>query len=265
MFKKAGLAYALGAVLAIAQTSAPEQPGLKPRRETVPTRQATYRVEPGTHILLRMVNSVNTKQAHAGDRLYLRTAFPVMVNGKIVIPQGSYVTGTVTEVKRAGRVKGKAEMRVRFDSLTLPNGVARDFRADLGALDGRSKETLNREQSQVKGDSSKGKDMATIGETTAVGAGIGSTAGAVKNHWGRGFGIGAGAGAASGLAAVLFTRGPDAGLTGGSTVEMVLDRPLEFHESELATAPAQANSIEEPQQPPADEAPRPGFKRVRPF
>jgi type IV secretion system protein VirB10 len=266
VFKKAGFACALAVGLAIAQTPTSEQPGLKQRGATPSARHGTYRVEPGTHILLSMINSVSTKQAQPGDRLYLETAFPVIVNGKVVVPQGSYVTGTITEVKRAGRVKGKAEMQVRFDSLTLRNGVTRDFRADLGAIDGDSKETLNREQSKVNGDSNKTKEIETIGATTATGAAIGSTAGAIKNHWGRGFGIGTGAGAATGIAAVLMTRGPDASLARGSTVEMVLDRPLDFDESELAPANVQGARIEQQQQQqPSTEEAQPGFKRVRPF
>src|SRR5437870_3558390 len=111
--------------------ASPQVPeGLKQRSEPVP---ASYSVAPGTRILLSMINSVSTKQAVVGDRIYLETAFPVLANGRIVVPQGSWVTGTITEVKRPGRMKGRGELQVRFDSLTLPNGVSKDFRADLGA------------------------------------------------------------------------------------------------------------------------------------
>jgi type IV secretion system protein VirB10 len=48
-----------------------------------------------------------------------------------------------------------------------------------------------------------------------------------------GAGIGAAAGAAAGLVAVLFTRGPDAVLAKGTTIEMVLDRSVEFNEADL--------------------------------
>jgi type IV secretion system protein VirB10 len=94
-----------------------------------------YQVDPGTRILLNMINSVSTKQAQVGDRLYLETAFPIVSGGHIVIPQGSWVTGTITEVKRPGRVKGRGELQVRFDSLTLANGVTKTFNSDLGSLE----------------------------------------------------------------------------------------------------------------------------------
>jgi hypothetical protein len=48
-----------------------------------------------------------------------------------------------------------------------------------------------------------------------------------------GAGIGAAAGAAAGMMGVLLSRGPDAVLARGSTLEMVLDRPVSFDESEL--------------------------------
>jgi type IV secretion system protein VirB10 len=48
-----------------------------------------------------------------------------------------------------------------------------------------------------------------------------------------GAGIGAAAGATAGLLGVLLSRGPDAVLARGSTVEMVLDRPLSFDASEV--------------------------------
>src|SRR5215470_7310903 len=76
----------------------------------------------GTHLLLRMVNSVTTRTAREGDRLYMRTASPVIVNGQFVVPVDSYAEGTVSHSVRSGRVKGRAELGFRIDSLMLPNG-----------------------------------------------------------------------------------------------------------------------------------------------
>ena len=223
--------------LVCGQTTQPAQSaqppaGLKTRDGAVPA-QGTFTVEAGTHILLNMINSVSTKQAHSGDRIYLETAFPIISGGRIVIPQGSWVTGTITEVKRPGRIKGRGEMQVRFDSLTLPNGTTRDFRADLGAIDPRADQTLKREEDKVTGPGDKKGDVGTVVGSTTAGTVIGSGIGAAAGNVGRGAGIGAGAGAAAGLIGVLTSRGPDATLTKGSTVEMVLDRPILFSESEL--------------------------------
>jgi hypothetical protein len=192
-----------------------------------------YTVQVGTHIPLGLINSVSTKHSAAGDRIYLETVFPIVIDSHIVIPPGSYVTGTVTEVKRPGRLKGRGELYVRFDSITLPNGVTRNFRSRLGAIDARGDERLDKKEGEVQGDSNKGGDLRTIGEGAASGASIGAIAASAGGHAGLGAGIGGAAGAAAGLAGVLLTRGPDAILAKGSTIEMVLDRPLMFDASEV--------------------------------
>ena len=240
-----GAIFALGAEVAAAQwtsdsnaappASANSTPALKQRESGV---NAPYQIDSGTHILLSMINSVSTKAALPGDRIYLETAFPVLSNGHIAIPQGSWVMGTITQVKRPGRVKGRGEMQVRFDSLTLPNGISRSFKSDLGGLDARDNETLKREDSKISGPGDKKTDVGTVVGTTTAGTVIGSGVGAAAGSVARGAGIGAGAGAAAGLLGVLMTRGPEATLSKGSTVEMVLDRPLYFDRNDLDFANA---------------------------
>jgi len=192
-----------------------------------------YTVTAGTRVPLSLINSVSTKHSVVGDRVYLQTVFPILVNNRIVIPPGSYVAGTVTEVKRPGRVKGRGELWVRFDSLTLPNGVTRDFRARVGGVDGLSNEELDKAEGKVRSERNIGGDARTIGEAAAAGASVGVIAGAATSHYGMGTAIGAGAGAAAGMIGVLLSRGPDAVLAKGNTIEMVLDRPVDFNEADL--------------------------------
>jgi hypothetical protein len=202
-------------------------------QESAPAPKADYVVEPGTKIPLSLINTISTKHSAAGDRVYLETAFPVLVNGRIVVPVGSYVAGTVTQIKKPGRMKGRGELYVRFDSLTLPNGVTRDFRARLGGVDGQATGELDKSEGKVKSEGNKAGDARTVGEAAGAGASIGAIAGSGAGHIGMGAGIGAAAGAAAGLTGVLATRGPDAVLARGTTVEMVLDRPVSFNENEL--------------------------------
>jgi hypothetical protein len=192
-----------------------------------------YTVEPGTKVPLALINSVSTKHSEEGDRVYLETVFPVLVNGRIVVPVGSWVTGTVTQVKKPGRVKGRGELYVRFDSLTLPNGVTRDFRGRIGTLDGTARDEVDRDEGKVRSEGNKAGDARTIGEAAAAGTSVGVIAGGAAGHYGMGAGIGAAAGAAAGMAGVLLSRGPDAVLAKGQTLEMILDRPISFNDSEL--------------------------------
>lgn len=213
-------------------------------------------IEPGTHILLSMINSVSTKQAAVGDRIYLETAFPVLSGNRIVIPQGSWVTGTITHVKRPGRVKGRGELQVRFDSITLPNGITRNLRSDLGALDSRSGEKLNREKGTITSPGNEKGDAKTVAGTAATGTIIGTGVGAAAGSIARGAGIGGGAGAAAGLIGVLLSRGPDAMLTKGSTIEMVLDRPLVFETSDLNFSNAPPHAAQSEGSAPAERSSR---------
>jgi type IV secretion system protein VirB10 len=203
-------------------------------RKTDQSAGADFIVDSGSKIPLSLINSVSTKHSVEGDRVYLETVFPILVSGKIVIPPGSYVAGTVTQIKRPGRVKGRGELFLRFDSLTLPNGVTRDFRARVSSLDGRGSEELDRTEGKIRSEGDKAGDARTIGEAAGAGASIGAiAAGASSGHYGMGAGIGAAAGATAGLMGVLLSRGPDAVLAKGSSLEMVLDRPLQFKASEL--------------------------------
>jgi hypothetical protein len=209
-----------------------------------------YTVEIGTKVPLALINSISTKHSAEGDRVYLETVFPVLVNGRIVVPVGSWVTGTVTEIKKPGRVKGRGELYVRFDSLTLPNGVTRDFRGRIGSMDGNAKNEVDRTEGKVRADGNKAGDARTIGEAAAAGTSVGVIAGGATGHYGMGAGIGAGAGAAAGMAGVLLSRGPDAVLARGQTLEMILDRPVNFNESDLNFGdyhPARSAAV-----PPAD-------------
>jgi len=205
-----------------------------------PPQPRSFEVTTGTRIPLGLINSISTKQAVEGDRVYLESVFPILVDGKIVIPPGSYVAGTVTQARRAGRIKGRSELFIRFDSLTLPNGVTRDFRARVGGLDGRASEELDRSEGKIKGEGNKGGDVRTVAETSAGGAALGAIIGSSSSRAGMGAGVGAAAGATAGLVGVLMSRGPDAVLARGTTLEMVLDRSLTFTEEELTFGGTQA-------------------------
>jgi type IV secretion system protein VirB10 len=209
----------------------PGRPVATLRQAPPPEADEEYVVEAGTRVLLRLTNSVNTRRTAVGDRVYLETVVPIFVHGRPVIPRGSYVIGTVTESKGAGRVKGKSSLNVQFDSITLSNGVTRDLRSRLGSVDTRG--NLDRSEGKIEGEGNKGGDARTVGETTAAGTGIGAVAGAAGGHLGMGAGIGAAAGAAAGLAGVLGSRGPEVVLPAGTTMELVFDRDLRFTESEL--------------------------------
>jgi hypothetical protein len=207
-------------------------------------------VEAGRRIPLTFLKGVTTRSAVAGDPIYLQTIFPITAGGRIAIPPGSYVTGSVIESKRAGKVKGRAELRVRLDSVILPDGTTKDFRGGVTGLDSASGEVVDPE-GKVTGKGGKLNDVKNIATGAATGAAIGAAAGGlatlgtsggtevgdltrVVRAPAAGAGIGMLAGATTMLVATLFTRGPDAVIAKGDSVDMVLDVPMRFLESELS-------------------------------
>src|SRR3972149_1032754 len=195
---------------------AAQEPELKPApaAKSAETPLAKVVVPGGTHLPLVLQNTISTKTAEPGDPLYFETTYPVVVNNRILIPVGSFVRGTLTEVKRPGRIRG--ELHVRFDELTLPNGYTVNLTASLATTGAREGEEVDREEGSVKSDSTKGQDIGTVATTGGAGAGIGAIA---ARGGGKGTAIGAGVGAAVGLAAVLLTRGREMELTRGTTVD----------------------------------------------
>jgi hypothetical protein len=203
---------------------------------------AKIQVPSGTHIPLVLHNSISTRSARPGDPVYFETLFPIMIDGKVVIPAGSYVSGEVTESKRPGRVKGRGELMIKLTTLILPNAYMVNLNAVPGNAGTGGNETTDSE-GKIIGDSEKGHDIGTIAKTTAAGAGIGG----VATQSGKGVGIGAAAGAAAGLAAVLLTRGPDAEMPRGSTVEAVIDRSIYLDADKVQfTGPGQASALAGP-------------------
>jgi type IV secretion system protein VirB10 len=199
-------------------------------------------VPSGTHIPLVLHNAISTKSARPGDPVYFETLYPIMIDGQVVIPAGSYVSGEVTESKRPGRVKGRGELAIKMTNMILPNAYQVNLNATPAGVGTGGGETSNSE-GVIVGDSDKKDDAATVAKTTAAGAGIG----AIAARTAGGAGIGAAAGAAVGLAAILLTRGPDAELPRGSTVEAVINRPLylDAEKAKFAT-PGQASALPGP-------------------
>lgn len=203
---------------------------------------AKIMVPSGTHIPLVLHNAVSTRSARPGDPVYFETLYPVMIDGKVVIPAGSYVSGEVTESKRPGRVKGRGELAIKMTNMILPNAYQVNLNASPSGAGTGGGETTNSE-GVIVGDSDKKDDAATIAKTTAAGTGIGG----LTARSPAGAGIGAAAGAAVGLAAVLLTRGPDAELPRGSTVEAVINRSFYLDADKITfTSPGKASDLPGP-------------------
>jgi hypothetical protein len=206
-------------------------------------------VPEGTVFPIALTTFLNTRSSHVGDTFYAETAYPVWINQQLVIPRDSVVRGTVTEVVRPGRIKGRGRLALRLDSIQLPNGVSRNLIASLQGIHSPGVEKLDSSREVVESDSSKGTDAGILAVTAGQGAMIGAIA-----DGGQGTAIGAGAGAVAGIATVLLSRGPDLILEPGTQFDLKLKQPVRFAYGEISFNSGQADT-------PRRNPPRPAYQR----
>jgi len=176
----------------------------------------------GTHVLLKMMNSINTRTASDGDQVYLQTTMPIAVGGSVLVPAGSYVQGTVVRAKHSGMVAGRAELAIRLETLTFASGKAFKIAPRLSSVDSGETGQKVESENEIK----QGNDYATDARRIAILAGSGAGIGGFTDRGWTGAGIGAGIGGAVGVAATMLTRGHEVQLRQGSTLDVVFDRAI---------------------------------------
>jgi len=179
-------------------------------------------------------SGINTKTAQQGDGVYLVSSFPVVEDSRIMIPEGVYVQGIVDRVQRPGRVKGRARLDLHFTTMIFPNGSVVAVPGVINSLPGSAGPKVKGNEGTVEQAGNKGRDIGNIAQATAIGAETGVIAGAASGHIGEGIGYGSLAGAAAGALYTLFTRGDEIMIPAGTSIEMVLQRPLVLQEAQLA-------------------------------
>ena len=203
--------------------------GLAQTPSTAPAPAKTLTVPAGQKLLMQLKSGINTKTAKAGDGVYLETSFPVSIDNTMAIPAGTYVQGVIDNVKRSGRVKGRAEVLFHFTTLIFPSGYTVSVPGSVNDVPGADNGRVINKEGSVQADGSKGKDAGTIAGPAAEGAIIGALA-----RGGKGALVGSGIGGVAGLAEVLFTRGNEINYPAGTAVEMVLQRPITLEEQRIA-------------------------------
>lgn len=228
----------LSATPAFCQQPPQPPPGAGPKlksRTELPVSAATPAPSPGatglwivpagTKIPIQLRQAVSTKNAQPGDPIYAQTTFPIVVDGLIMIPAGTYAKGIVDTSKRAGRIKGSAELQFHLTTLIYPNGYSLDLAAAIEQVPG-SADARMKEPGTVRHDSEKGADLKRIAEGAATGGQIGAMAGAAASGSMRGLGIGGISGIAAGTLIALLARGSDVRFEIGSGVEVSLNQPI---------------------------------------
>ena len=181
---------------AAAESAAPAIAAPQFREVTVPA---------GTTLRLQLRSAVASDSSKVEDAVRAELRQAVSVGGATVLPAGTELTGAVTDVERSGRVKGRARIAYRFNSL---NYQGERYPITTAPLSHEAEAT-------------KGEDATKI----AVGAGAGAAIGALLGG-GDGAAKGAAIGGAGGTGAVLATRGKEVRVGSGATITTRLTAPL---------------------------------------
>jgi len=183
-----------------------------PSRNNSPTRD--FGVPDSTRLTATLDDPLSTRNAHAEDRFTLTTRSPSQF-------QGAVIEGSVTSVNASGRIKGRAEMTLAFDSIRMTDGRTVQFDGILEQIRMADGETIDVDKEGTAGaDSQTGKTV----QRGAIGAGIGAIIGAIGGG-GTGAAIGAAIGAGGGVGTVLvqgrdqldLPRGAELTILSGST------------------------------------------------
>lgn len=222
------------APLSAAVTQEPPRTALPPVLASAEVADTLLVVPTGTHLPLVLRNGVNTRTAKAGDAVYFETLYPISLNNRVAIPMGTFVRGQILTAKRPGRISGRGEFRIALEQMTFLNGYTIELRATPSSVDRDGREGVDAE-GKIKGSGSVGKDVGLVAIATGGGAYIGTLAGALNGAAGRGALIGGGAAGVATLITILATRGPEAELPRGTTIDVVFDRPLILDPAYLPT------------------------------
>ncbi len=192
-----------------------------PQEEAPASGTAT--VSSGQKFIMRLETPLHTRTTREGERIEFTTAAEVVVDNQVLIPNKCRIRGTVTKSKRAGLLFGRAEMRLRFDEIGLPDGTVLPFKASITRMGFDPVDPKAGEDPELKGEAGAGGDAKSVASGSAQGAIIGVLTGGTKGAM-----YGAAAGAAVAAAGMLFRRGPDLDLPRSTMFEARFDQPLEI-------------------------------------
>ena len=191
----------------------------------------------GTKIPLLLKQAISTKNAREGDAVYAETAFPFVMNDRIVIPAGTYIQGKITHTEHAGRSKKRAELLIHFTSMIYPTGYTVMLPASVENTPGNDTNGVKDKEGTIQADKDTGKRLEDAAKGAAVGGTVGGIAGAAAGGL-NGARYGGLAGIAGGVAWALLKHSPEVKLEVGTSLEMEIQRPIPVDASRIQVARA---------------------------
>jgi hypothetical protein len=173
---------------------------------TNPSAGSDFIVPDNTILTATLNTNLSTRTARDGDRFTMTVRAPAQYAGAII-------EGYVSNANRSGRVSGRSEMTLNYETIRLNNRTYRFAGLTESVINNASGDRvqIDREGS-VEADDSRTR---TTVERTAIGTGIGAILGAIIGG-GKGAAIGAAIGAGTGAGSVYVQGRDDLSLTSGA-------------------------------------------------
>jgi hypothetical protein len=158
-----------------------------------------------THLLIRMVDGVDSQTNHVGDRFRASLESDLVVDGIVVAPKGTDVYGRLANAQEAGHLTGKAQLKLELTDIALHGEMQPIVTGDY----------------EVAG-KSRGTNTA---EKTAGGAALGAIIGAIAGG-GKGAAVGAAVGGGAGATVNVVTSGEQVRVPSETVLDFRLQQPF---------------------------------------
>jgi hypothetical protein len=167
----------------------------------------SFGVPDGTQIVAVLNNDLSTETVRQNDRFSMTVKSPGQYDG-------ATIEGYVTSINRAGRVSGRSEMTLDFDTIRFRDGRTSRFAGILESVRAPNGDVVQVDNEGAVRDSNQTNKTVT---RTAVGTAVGAIIGAIAGG-GKGAAIGAVVGAGAGAGSVYIQGRNDLDLTAGTEV-----------------------------------------------
>ena len=161
----------------------------------------------GTEIVAVLNNDLSTQNAREGDRFTMTVRSPGQY-------EGATIEGSVTSIDRGGRLSGRSQLTMDFDTIRLRDGSSHRFAGILETVRTPNGDVVRVDNEGAVRDTDQTNKTVT---RTAIGTAVGALIGAIAGG-GKGAAIGAIVGAGAGAGSVYVQGRNDLDLSAGTEV-----------------------------------------------
>lgn len=184
-------------------TDLPASEQSKPVYRSFSNNPTSVTVPVGTRLVVRTIDAVDSSKNQVGDKFQATLEEGIYVNDVLLVPRGASVYGRLEEVKEAGHISGKSELKLALTGMVINGQTVAISTGDY----------------EVSGKSRGANTAKKVGGGAALGAVIGAIAGG-----GKGAAIGAGVGAGAGTGVQILTKGDQVHVPSETLLEFTLDQ-----------------------------------------